>query len=70
MKSSILVLAFTLLTLAIPVKSNAAGFWQYGTLFGNICRNGPYYQAFPNFSVVGYNCYMPAWNLYGVVTTQ
>lgn len=46
-----------LIAAMIPLKSNAAVFWNNGVLYGNICRAGIYYITLP-FAPVGTPCYI------------
>ncbi len=50
-------------------RADAAGYWMNGILFGNVCRNGVYWQLVP-YEQVGSACYMPSWNLPGEVATE
>jgi hypothetical protein len=42
---------------ALPVQAQAATYWSYGVLYGNVCRAGHYYIILP-FAPVGTLCYI------------
>ena len=50
--------------------SNAFVFraWD-GYVYGNVCRNGAYFQVVP-YQVVNTYCFMPAWNAWGVISWE
>lgn len=49
---------FALLLVAVCTATPAMTFWYNGTLMGTVCRNGPYYTAYPQYMAqpVGTNC--------------
>lgn len=75
MKKVVLALSLALLTAVsiaavAPAKSEAAVYLgNNGIWYGNVCRNGMYYQ-FVGYRPVGATCYMPGWGAYGVITNE
>ena len=40
-----------------------------GYFYGNVCRNGAYFQIVP-YQLTNSYCFMPAWNSWGVITWE
>jgi hypothetical protein len=63
-------LALALVLLGVGGIANATTWWQYGVLYGNVCRSGIYFTVYPlaNGQPVGSVC--PVRDGYGNIIAQ